>query len=30
VGSVVAMVRNGVPAQDDTVKQFAILNQALC
>ena len=26
----VTMARNGVPAQDETVKQFAILNQALC
>lgn len=30
VDTVVAMARNGVPAQDETVKQFAILNQALC
>lgn len=26
----VTMARNGVPAQDETVKQFAIINQALC
>ncbi len=26
----VAMARNGVPLQDETVKQFAIINQALC
>lgn len=26
----VAMARNGVPRRDDTIKQFAIINQALC
>lgn len=26
----VAMTRNGVPPQDEAVKQFAIINQALC
>jgi ribosomal protein S18 acetylase RimI-like enzyme len=26
----VAMVRNGVPAQDENTRQFAIINQALC
>jgi GNAT superfamily N-acetyltransferase len=26
----VAMARNGVPPQDESIKQFAILNQALC
>jgi hypothetical protein len=26
----VAMARNGAPPQDESIKQFAILNQALC
>lgn len=30
VDSVVAMARNGVPQQDQAVRQFAIVNQALC
>jgi ribosomal protein S18 acetylase RimI-like enzyme len=30
VNAVVAMARNGVPPQDEAVKQFAIVNQALC
>jgi hypothetical protein len=30
VDTAVAMVRNGVPAQDENAKQFAIINQALC
>lgn len=30
VDSGVAMARNGVPAQDEAVRQFAIINQALC
>ena len=30
VDTAVAMARNGVPAQDETIEQFAILNQALC
>lgn len=30
VDTVVAMARNGVPPADSTLKQFAIINQALC
>jgi ribosomal protein S18 acetylase RimI-like enzyme len=30
VDSGVTMVRNGVPPQDESIKQFAIVNQALC
>lgn len=30
VSTGVAMARNGVPPQDEAVKQFAIINQALC
>jgi hypothetical protein len=30
VSTVVAMARNGAPPQDESVKQFAVVNQALC
>ena len=29
VDTVVTMARNGVPAQDESIKQFAVLNQSL-
>jgi hypothetical protein len=30
VDTVVAMARNGVPPADSALRQFAIINQALC